>query len=202
MTRIWYAFRYDGIEIPFPIRTVHFKQQEERQSERDALAGQNDDRREKLAALPVFARLKPRDLAFLAQNSFRRFYTAGERVIIAGQVGDAIYFCVAGGCEALLPDGRRPSLGPGHYFGEMGLLKTGPRTVDVVAGDQGAEVLRIDRHCMELLFEQHPELRDEILDTSGTRRSELPDAVLPAPAVSRPLGQRIATDLADLLRPW
>jgi len=62
LTRIWYAFRFYKIQIPFPIRTVHMKEQDERESEtRDAQATLAH-RVGFLGALPIFTRLAPKEL--------------------------------------------------------------------------------------------------------------------------------------------
>ena len=76
------------------------------------------------------------------------------------------------------------------------------RTVDVVAGPDGALVLRVDRHCMEVLFGVHPELRDEFDTTGEARRKELHQA--PAPhALSRSgLLTRLRRGAVEFLLPW
>ena len=202
MTHVWYAFRFYGIQIPFPIRTVQLEQHEQREAQQQRIADDVVEKRRFLDGLPYFAGLPPKDRDFLAQNAFRREYAPGEQVIHKGEIGDALYLVWEGHCEAVLPGGARPRLEPGRYFGEMGLLSAGRRTVDVVAGDQGASVMRVDRHCMHVLFETHPELQAEFLEVDKARRQELPQDE-PQPMPPRPpLLERLGRGALDVLRPW
>ncbi|MEW6440963.1 MAG: mechanosensitive ion channel family protein [bacterium] len=203
MTKIWYAFKFYGIEIPFPIRTVHMKERDQIEHEQE----ENDKEVEaKIACLqglaPFRRHLRARDLDFLARNSFRKRYAAGEHVLLKGEIGDALYLVTEGSCLVLLPDGRKPRIGAGHYFGEMGLLGGRQRTADVVAGEEGAVVVRTDKHCMDVLFRTYPDLLQEFEQIRDARKQELPPE---APVQS---GMRVHPFLkairytADFLRPW
>ncbi|MFT5048870.1 MAG: small-conductance mechanosensitive channel [Chlamydiales bacterium] len=202
LTHIWYAFRFYGVEIPFPIRTVHMKEREQLEAEERAIESGVESRLEFVGAHGLFGRLPRKDLDFLSRNAFRRRYEPMEQVIRAGEIGDALYLVQEGWCEAVLPDGKRPRIDPGRYFGEMGLLATGARTVDVVAGEDGALVLRVDKHCMEVLFEAHPDLRKDFVKVGLERRRELPVLGQGASAPRESGLSRVWRIGIDILRPW
>jgi Na+:H+ antiporter len=61
-----------------------------------------------------------------------RFTVPNERVVRAGDRGDAVFFIASGVVEVRLPV-RHVRLGTGEFFGEMALLTGQPRQADVVA---------------------------------------------------------------------
>jgi hypothetical protein len=203
MTHIWYAFKFYGIEIPFPIRTVHMKEQEHLQKESASFTEDVKDVDEFLRTIPVFAdHLIYKDFDFLAQNAFQRNYSPGEHVVNKGEMGDALYVVRDGFCVVFLPNGEQRRIEKGSYFGEMGLLKLQPRTADVVAGEEGGTLIRIDRECMHILFKSYPDLRasfetvrvDRMKDAGmddGTGVREEPPALV-----------KLGRALKDFVLPW
>jgi len=202
LTAVWYAFREAGVRIPFPLRTVELQDQSERQTAQEARAQAHQERADFLARLPVFALLGPAEHAFVACNAVARDVAAGEILLRRGERGDALYFVMRGRCLAVLPDGRRVELPAGKYFGEMGLLSSRPRTADVLAADEGARVLRIDRRTMLALFDKHPEMKVAFQLTDEERRRELHESPAAVPAARPPWTQRLKRGAADILRPW
>ena len=203
MTQVWYAFKFYDIEIPFPIRTVHVKERAEVREEEGLIEGEIQSRIDFLRKLDYYRRhLTFKDFDFLARNSFRRGYFPGEHIVQGGEIGDALYIIMEGWCDALLPGGRDVRLEVGQYFGEMGLLGERRRTVDVVAGENGATVLRTDKYCMDVLFRAYPELLEEFTQVRDIRLEELPrlEEVKDLAPV-RPL-RRVARYVVGFLRPW
>jgi small-conductance mechanosensitive channel len=202
MTHVWYSFKFYGVQIPFPIRTVHMKEMEDLEEEDGLIEDSVRSKMEFLMGLDYFGQLVLKDFDFLARNSFRKPYASGENVVSKGEIGDALYIVAEGSCEALLPDGRRPQFAPGKYFGEMGLFTVGPRTVDVVAGADGALVLRVDKHCMDILFRTYPDLRKEIRAIRDARKKDL----LPEHKVEKEekpkLLRRVGRAAVGFFKPW
>ena len=171
-------------------------------AESDAITDEVKEKLDFLRGLPYFSGLVQKDLEYMALNSFRRNYDVGERVVHKNEIGDALYVVMSGWCDALLPDGRRPRIEAGQYFGEMGLLGASPRTVDVAAGEEGALVMRIDKHCMSVLFRSYPELLDHFREIRDARRKELP-AEDREEAVRRVgLVRKLCLGMKDFFRPW
>ena len=61
-----------------------------------------------------------------------RFTVPNERIVRAGDRGDAVFFIASGAVEVRLPV-RHVRLGTGEFFGEMALLTGRPRQAGVVA---------------------------------------------------------------------
>ena len=203
MTKVWYAFKFYGIQIPFPIRSVHMKEQGQLDQEKDELQEDQEAKMGFLRNLEYFKRhLLLRDLDFLARNSFRRRYLALEHIVQKGEIGDALYIVMEGWCQAVLPDGRKPRLNVGQYFGEMGLLGARQRTADVMAGEEGAVVLRTDKHCMDVLFRTYPNLLQEFEHIRDARKEELPPDAQVLEGERIPLLRRALQYAADFLKPW
>lgn len=203
MTQIWYAFKFYGIEIPFPIRTVHMKEQEHLARDQKAILEQVDDIKEFLQSLSFLSdHLNYRDIDFLARNAFQRRYNPGEHVIHRGEMGDALYIVREGGFEVVLPNNERRRIDPGEYFGEMGLTSREPRTADVVAGQDGGVTIRVDRECFHTLFKRYPALAETILEVRDARKV---DAGMVTERVAvKPItfAEKTYRRLKDFLIPW
>ncbi|MHC4945105.1 MAG: cyclic nucleotide-binding domain-containing protein [Planctomycetota bacterium] len=203
MTQIWYAFKFYGIEIPFPIRTVHLKEREHLAEEEQVIDQAVGDIKGFLMTLPYFQpHLKYKDFDFLALNAFQRRYLYGEHVIHKGELGDALYIVREGWCEVILPSGERRKINPGDYFGEMGLITLQPRTADVVAGEDSATAIRLDRECMQILFKRYPDLMNEFERVRETRMEDAGLQEKELVPVKVPLATKIGRAVLDFLRPW
>jgi CRP/FNR family transcriptional regulator, cyclic AMP receptor protein len=90
-----------------------------------------------LRQVPLFARLDERQLGVLARELVRRNFARNAKIIGAGDPTDSLYIVVSGRLKVLMSDeqGREvilAILGPGEFFGEMGLLDDSPRSASVV----------------------------------------------------------------------
>ncbi len=88
---------------------------------------------EQLAAIPLFAELRPEERARVAELAEGIVVPAGETI---DSERDFAYefFIIEKGRAEVVQDGRRlAELGPGDFFGEIGLLVTGRRTASVVS---------------------------------------------------------------------
>jgi small-conductance mechanosensitive channel len=203
MTQIWYAFKFYGVEIPFPIRTVHLKDRGQLQEEAAGIESDVNTNRDFLRGLPYMKKhLTFKDIDFLAQNSFRRGYFPGEHIVQKGEFGDSLYIVMEGDARVVMPDGRRVELQPGKYFGEMGLLGGVRRSADVVAGTNGAQVLRVDKYCMDVLFRDYPELLQEFRALRDVRQEELPMKKSAETRADIHRVKRVGRFLVRFLRPW
>jgi hypothetical protein len=93
---------------------------------------------------------------------------AGETVVRQGQPADRFYIIARGELDILREDGgesggdrRLATLGPGQFFGEIGLLTDRPRTASVRARGP-AELLALDRKHFETLVAQSKASADEL----------------------------------------
>ncbi len=203
MTQVWYAFKFYGVEIPFPIRTVHFKDREQLQEEKAGIEEDVDSRRKFLMELDYLSRqLAFKDIDFLARNSFQRGFFPDEQIVHKNEFGDSLYIVMEGECKVLLPEGRSVELRHGQYFGEMGLMGGMRRTADVLAGENGTVVLRVDKYCMDVLFRAYPDLHKEFRALRDVRKEELPSEGRAGPVARVHPVKRAGRFLVEFFRPW
>lgn len=174
-TRIWYAFKRRGIEIPFPIRDVFLHQvtQETLQAEVEA-------RRARvyryLRRLEVFDALSEEEAQELATRARLEQYFRGETVIRQGTAGDSLYIIDNGLVEVIVShDGRSESLaqlGPRSFFGEMALLTGEQRTATVVTLSP-TDFFVIDRKAFRETLEKNPVIAERISEILVQRKREL-----------------------------
>lgn len=92
---------------------------------------------ERLRSLSLFADLTVSELTILASLLHMREYVAGEVIFDEGEVGQVMYLLLEGEvtiCRQGQPnDGYFTSLGPGEFFGELGLLDDSVRPAQALA---------------------------------------------------------------------
>jgi DHA3 family macrolide efflux protein-like MFS transporter len=110
----------------------------------------------------------------------------GEAIVKVGDPGDRAYFVLAGKAVAGIPEdaGYRAlsSMGPGDFFGEIGALRGGVRTANVVADEQ-TDLLEVPSDALRAIMEL-PEL-SALINEKLTER----------------LARTSSTDLVRLARP-
>jgi putative iron-dependent peroxidase len=88
---------------------------------------------EALRAIPLFAACSAYDLRFIASRAQSREYPAGATLCTQGERADAFFVIVDGGAEARRDGSVLRTMGPGDFFGEIGLIDAGPRTATVTS---------------------------------------------------------------------
>ncbi|WP_281404449.1 mechanosensitive ion channel family protein [Pyxidicoccus fallax] len=167
-TRLWYRVRRENIEIPYPQRTVHVRQQVARtELSEDTVRGL-------LRAVDLFQGLAAEDLDQLRQEMVVHRFGKGERIIQEGDEGRTFYVLASG--EVSVRAGRTQAevtrLGRGGYFGEMSLLTGEKRSATVVAVEDSL-LLEVDRPTFARLFEQYPGLARQLSALLAQRRTQL-----------------------------
>ncbi|MDF2765353.1 MAG: sodium:proton antiporter [Rhodospirillales bacterium] len=87
---------------------------------------------DQVARVPLFASLGSAARAKVARLLRSRLAVPGERIVVKGERGDAMYFIASGAVEVKL-DPAPLRLGSGDFFGELALLTNQPRSADVTA---------------------------------------------------------------------
>lgn len=170
-TRLWYAFRRHGIEVPPPISHVHLR------SADTAAAAESREWAAALRAVDFLAELDDAELDMLRASVVEAVYGHDEIICREGEPGETFFVLRrgtvsvvardAGGRDTHVVDIRAPG-----FFGEMALLTGEPRVATVRAkGD--VEVLVVDRSGFEVLFQTHPSVAAEISRILAARQSEL-----------------------------
>ena len=99
--------------------------------------------------VPLFAGLDEQQLAVLAPAIVRKSVGRNAKIIGAGDPTDSLYIVINGRLKVMMSDeqGREvilSILGPGEFFGEMGLLDDSPRSASVVSLE-ACELLTISK---------------------------------------------------------
>jgi len=133
--RIWYAFKRQGIEIPFPKRDVYMKQERPEAIPRAALA-------RVLQGNEVLREIEAEKLADLLAAAEYRVFGAGETIIREGDEGDYFYHVYSGAVNVLKQGQVIARLQAGDFFGEISLV-TGERINATVEADVESVVILV-----------------------------------------------------------
>jgi len=115
-----------------------------------------DPKVDRLAQVPLFKALSKRDLEFLASRIDEVSLKPGQTVIREGQSTESFFIVVSGNVNVTRAGKPAARLGPGDFFGEIGMLDQGPATATVVTeGPVDAMVL------------SHAQFRDAIKANEG-----------------------------------
>ncbi len=131
-----------------------------------------------LAALVLFLWAVAADIRVRLQSVVERRFAKGEIVFRQGDPSDRLYAIGSGEAE-VVREGPAGSgtvlarLGPGEFFGEMGILGNAPRMATVRAATD-LHVLSIHRIYFGQLYSYLPALRNGIL-AEYRRRSKEPE---------------------------
>lgn len=174
MTSLWYALRRNGIEIPYPIRTLRVTRAERSPS---ALDQRQRDLIAALRQVDFLRELGEDELASLAPNLYEVEYGRGETICREGETGDTFYVLRKGTVEILA---HGPNAAAAHvadlnapaFFGEMSLLTGEPRSATVRAKSD-ASLLVVEREGFEGLFKARPSIAEAISRVLADRQSEL-----------------------------
>jgi len=126
-----------------------------------------------LARVPLFSQLSRRDLKRLAGAVVTRHHEKGEVIVREGDDAVAFHVLTSGRVQVVkgLGGARQKvlaTLGPGEFFGEMGLLDSFPRSASVVAlEDTGCLVLSRWDFLAELRM--HPHIAVQMLPVLSRR---------------------------------
>jgi CPA1 family monovalent cation:H+ antiporter len=125
---------------------------------------------EMLEKVPIFAGIKGKDIARLAQMLTPELFLPGERIIRAGDQGDRMYFIASGVVDVLVaPNPVR--LKSGDFFGEMALLTDNPRNADVVSAGY-TNMLELRRRDFETLLRTNPDMKQNIERVARAREAQ------------------------------
>ncbi len=114
-----------------------------------------------LKAVPLFSSCPDEQLRMLATVVTRRSVTRGIMVLNAGDSTDSLFIVLSGRLKVLMSDSDGKEvilsiLGPGEFFGEMGLIDDSPRSASVLAIEP-CELLSISKRdfkaCLAENFE-------------------------------------------------
>lgn len=166
-TAIWYHFKREGIEIPFPIRTLVREPVDDPSKALDEVRGF-------LETVDFLNALDKEDLDVLARRARYQLFAAGEKVCVQGEPGDSFYIIKNGKVEVTATDARgevflSAEMNPGNYFGEMALLTGEPRSA-TVAAMVDSELLRLGKEDLRTIIKENPEVEKVISNILAQRQ--------------------------------
>ena len=139
---------------------------------------------ERLRRIPLFADLTTPEVIIVSSVIHFREYVAGEVIFDEGELGQAMYLLLEGEVticrQGQIDNGYLASLGPGEFFGELGLLDDSVRSAQAVAAHD-CRLAVLFREDFNGLMESHLRIAHKIgrqlLRHLGERLRELGMAV-------------------------
>jgi CRP/FNR family transcriptional regulator, cyclic AMP receptor protein len=110
------------------------------------------------ARIPILAVLKQKDRDAILKNARQRTYAPGEAVVKEGDGALNLFLVVTGRARVEShASGPVGTIGPGDFFGELGVLEDHGRTASVVAEDELTCIL-LPAWEFRALLDAHPEM--------------------------------------------
>lgn len=126
-----------------------------------------------LQGVAMFSDLDPEDLELLARSATETVFEAGEPIYGEGVKGDEALIIVDGSAHVTVErDGQVIDIntyGAGDTVGELALLRSGVRSADVTAGDEGVHGLVITKEDLVSFLEERPSVALGMLATLAER---------------------------------
>lgn len=169
---IWYAFKRNNIEIPFPIRTIY-----RHKKEIDML--KIEDIEAYLRGMDFLKPLSDADIKRVSAAAKMEVYGKGEIIFKQGDKGDTCYFIKNGAVDVFLKgeadkENYVATLHGGGFFGEMSLL-TGDVRKTTVKANKDSLLILIDSRSFCEVFEKSPDLMERLSKIVAARSLELED---------------------------
>ena len=126
---------------------------------------------EALTRVPLFAPLEPAERERLADEMHELEFEAGSTIIRQGERGARVlaFFVVVDGEAAVVRDGDVVArLGPGDFFGEIGLFRDVPRTATVRA-ETDVRCFAFSAWDFRRCVQGHPQIAWQLLETLAER---------------------------------
>ena len=121
-----------------------------------------------VAKVPIFSNLDAAEIAGITELLRLRSAMPDEVIIRKGEIGDRMYFIVAGEVE-VERDSKPIRLNGGDFFGELGVLYKIRRTANVRA-ETFVELLQLEGRDFEAMLETNPKIGSRITQLAGERR--------------------------------
>lgn len=130
---------------------------------------------EALRKVPFFEDLTPEDLERIAKIGQRKRFASGQDIVTKQDVGGGLFVILSGRAE-VEAGGKKHTLGPGQFFGEMALLGHKPRSATVRATEP-VEAMTLDAMYFEPFLVKNPSVAVTILKGVVERLREVQERV-------------------------
>jgi small-conductance mechanosensitive channel len=163
--RIWYAFRRQGIEIPYPKRDVYLKREKSGAIPPAALA-------EVLQRNDVLREIEAEKFQDLLAAAETKVFGAGEIIIREGEKGDYFYHIYSGTVNVLNQGQVIARLQAGDFFGEISLV-TGERINATVVAEAESIVILVSSARFKQVIDMNEKMALKLSAVITRRQSEL-----------------------------
>jgi voltage-gated potassium channel len=113
-----------------------------------------------VARVPLFSGLKTDEIADVIRLLQAQTVDAGDVIAHRGEPAHSMYFISAGEVEIELESGPT-RLGPGHFFGEIAVLRRARRSATIRATER-THLLVLDAHDFRALLQRHSQLAERL----------------------------------------
>jgi voltage-gated potassium channel len=120
-----------------------------------------------VARVPLFAELRAGEIADIMRLLRAQQVEPGAIIARRGEPAHSMYFVATGEVEIELKE-QRIRFGPGHFFGEVAVLRRARRSATVVATTR-TRLLVLDAHDLHALMEREPRIAERIRDVVRSR---------------------------------
>ena len=176
MKLLWYHFRRNAIDIPYPVRNVTVKQVTP-----ESINAEEQNRAREIMGLmkkvEILSPLNEAELKKLGDRVSVLFYAAGEIPVKQGEAGDSFYIIKSGRVDVVVEKSAGKSavvatLGPGNFFGEMSLLTGAVRTASIHVRED-AEFIEIDKENFRATVANNPSMVESLSQILSQRQAGL-----------------------------
>jgi CRP-like cAMP-binding protein len=123
---------------------------------------------DRLRSLPLFNILPEDDRAAIAEYVDQVDVPAGERLISEGDFAYEFFVVEHGQAEVTVEGERVGDLGPGDFFGELGLMLTGRRTASVTAVSAMTLVTMFEQN-FRTIEQRYPDVAERLREAVKSR---------------------------------
>ena len=106
---------------------------------------------------PILAVLNEKDRQEILRDARRRTFAPGEVVVREGDSALNLFIVLSGHARVEGAGGVAPDIGPGTFFGELGIIEQHPRPATVVAVDE-LTCLLLPACEIRSLLDERPEM--------------------------------------------
>lgn len=197
---LYAALQRAGINLATPTQSVLLTQDTmERRARKSEEAEQ--ERVIELHKLELFRSLHDKELHRLAQHLKPAPFVKGDIVTRQGSKAHHLYIIASGHVDVIVEGADHQStkvadLGPGQFFGEIGLLTGEPRVATVIATTP-VQTYRLDKDALEGVMKERPAIAEELSHALAQRQTELNTILHSLDSESKT--RRLAKDQSDIL---
>jgi CRP-like cAMP-binding protein len=177
---VFFALKRANIPFSMPAHALFVTKENERRKQRkveEALA----DRIEVVRKVDLFKTLTPEEVQEVALRLQPAPFIQGDVMTRQGAQAHWLYIIVSGQADVVVerPDGATAKInemGPGSFFGEMGLLTGAPRSATVIARSP-VDCYRLDKEAFREVLLTRPALAEELSGIMQVRMREQTEAI-------------------------